>query len=124
MILSDAWVQINETQNHKILILNFLSKDCNLPSREDFLNFIKNLSIDKDNFLTQVFWAIKSLDNLTTQQKNFLESKKRYYLYQYYFTPWALTWEEKEELEEIFFPQNKISQNTSQFQNSVSNLLI
>ncbi len=122
MLFLNAWVEIHETPNHKDLILKFLSKDYNLPSRENLLNFVAALNIDKDNFLTQVFWAIKSLDNMNKEQVNFLESKKRYYLYQYYFSPWTLTWEEKEELEEIFFSQNNISQNTSQVQNLVSQI--
>ncbi len=122
MLFSNVWVQINETPNHKDLILEFLSKDYNLPSREDLLNFVAALDIDKNNFLTQVFWAIKSLDNLNEEQVNFLESKKRYYLYQYYFTPWALTREETEELEEIFFPQDNIPQNKSEVQNAVSQI--
>ena len=120
MLFSNQWIKIHETPNQKDLILEFLSKDYHLPSRENLLNFVAALDVDKNNFLTHVFWAIKLLDNLNEKQVNFLESKKRYYLYQYYFTPWALTWEEKEELEEVFFSQEEIFQNTSQIKNNIS----
>lgn len=122
MLFLNTWVKIHETPNHKDLILKFLSKDYNLPSRENLLNFVEALNIDKDNFLTHIFGAIKLLDNLNNKQVKFLESKKRYYLYQYYFVENTLTIEEKKELEEIFFSQDNISQNISHVQNSVSQI--
>lgn len=122
MLFLNTWVKIHETPNHKDLILKFLSKDYNLPSRENLLNFVEALNIDKDNFLTHIFGAIKLLDNLNNKQVKFLESKNRYYLYQYYFVENTLTIEEKKELEEIFFSQDNISQNISHVQNSVSQI--
>lgn len=118
----------SEEQNKKIItkkdkVLEFLESRDTLPTRNQLHEFLQDLWIDKDNFLTQVFGAIKEIDTLNQEQVEFLESKNRYYLYQYYFTPWALTQDEKWELENLFFSQVNISQITSNTQQSVSQTL-
>lgn len=114
-------------QNRKILtkkdkVLEFLESKDILPTREELHDFLQDLWINKDDFLTQVFGAIKWINNLNDQQIAFLEWKNRYYLYQYYFTPWTLTEDEKVELENIFFSQSPIDKNTSDIQQSVSQI--
>ncbi|MGB2111178.1 MAG: hypothetical protein ACPHY8_04985 [Patescibacteria group bacterium] len=82
----------SEEQNKKIItkkdqVLEFLESSDILPTSEELHDFLQDLSINKDDFLTQVFGAIKEIDTLNQEQVAFLESKNRYYLYQYYFTP-------------------------------------